>query len=182
VGQTSLEREQPGLIAALRRAVIEHKRVADEPELATMLRVREPTIHRHKEKPMPSIRGTATEKNLLKAFAGESQARNRYTYAAAAAEKEGFRQIAAIFRETADNEKEHAKRFFSFLDSGEALEITAATRLGRLELPPTIFSRQRWEKMKSGRTCTLPSQRLRKWRDSRSRGCLHAHRQSREGA
>jgi len=67
---------------------------------------------------MPSIIGTQTEKNLLKAFAGESQARNRYTYFAGAARKEGLQQIAAIFEETANQEKEHAKRFFSFLEGG----------------------------------------------------------------
>lgn len=73
---------------------------------------------------MPSIKGTKTEQNLLKAFAGESQARNRYTYAASVAKKEGYEQIAAIFLETADNEKQHAKRFFRFLEGG-MLEITA---------------------------------------------------------
>lgn len=66
-----------------------------------------------------SIKGTKTEKNLLTAFAGESQARNRYTYFASKAKKEEFEQIAAIFAETADQEKEHAKRFFSFLEGGE---------------------------------------------------------------
>jgi rubrerythrin len=71
-----------------------------------------------------AIKGTQTEKHLLMAFAGESQARNRYTYAASAARKEGFVQIADIFEETANQEKEHAKRFFSFLPGGEA-EITA---------------------------------------------------------
>jgi rubrerythrin len=71
-----------------------------------------------------SIKGTKTEKNLLAAFAGESQARNRYTYFASAAKKEGFEQISHIFTETADNEKEHAKVFFKHLEGGEA-EITA---------------------------------------------------------
>jgi len=71
-----------------------------------------------------SLKGTRTEKNLLAAFAGESQARNRYTYFASAAKKEGYEQIAAIFLETAENEKEHAKRFFKFLEGG-AVEITA---------------------------------------------------------
>ena len=66
-----------------------------------------------------SIKGTRTEKNLLTAFAGESQARNRYTYFAGQARKEGFIQIADIFAETANQEKEHAKRFFSFLEGGE---------------------------------------------------------------
>ncbi len=65
-----------------------------------------------------SIKGTETEKNLLKAFAGESQARNRYTYFASAAKNEGYEQISAIFLETAENEKEHAKRFFKFLEGG----------------------------------------------------------------
>jgi rubrerythrin len=71
-----------------------------------------------------SIKGTKTEKNLLAAFAGESQARNRYTYFASAARKEGFEQIANIFSETAENEKEHAKVFFKHLEGGE-IEITA---------------------------------------------------------
>ena len=69
---------------------------------------------------MPSLKGTKTEKNLLTAFAGESQARNRYTYFAGQARKEGLIQIADIFAETADQEKEHAKRFFKFLQGGTA--------------------------------------------------------------
>ncbi|GAB6099696.1 rubrerythrin family protein [Halanaerocella petrolearia] len=73
---------------------------------------------------MPELKGTKTEENLLKAFAGESQARNRYTYFASQARKEGYRQIEAIFLETARNEKEHAKRFFKFLEGGN-VEITA---------------------------------------------------------
>lgn len=73
---------------------------------------------------MKSIKGSQTELNLLKSFAGESQARNRYTYAASVARKEGFVQIADIFAETADQEREHAKRFFSFLEGGD-VEITA---------------------------------------------------------
>lgn len=75
------------------------------------------------------IKGTKTEKNLLTAFAGESQARNRYTYAAGQARKEGLIQIADIFTETADQEKEHAKRFFKFLQGGE-VEIVAAFPAG----------------------------------------------------
>ncbi len=71
-----------------------------------------------------SIKGTKTEKNLLASFAGESQARNRYTYFASVAKKEGYEQISAIFQETADNEKEHAKRFFKLLEGG-AVEIVA---------------------------------------------------------
>ncbi len=81
---------------------------------------------------MAKLQGTQTEKNLLKAFAGESQARNRYTYFASTAKKEGYEQISAIFAETADNEKEHAKRFFKFLDSGEGLEITSTFPAGRI--------------------------------------------------
>jgi len=80
---------------------------------------------------MKSIKGTRTEKNLLAAFAGESQARNRYTYFASAAKKAGFEQIAAIFLETADNEKEHAKRFFKLLEGGE-VEIQAAYPAGTI--------------------------------------------------
>ncbi|AKL98582.1 rubrerythrin [Endomicrobium proavitum] len=76
-----------------------------------------------------SVKGTETEKNLLKSFAGESQARMRYTYFASKAKKEGFEQISAIFTETADNEKEHAERFFKFLEGGE-LEITAGFPAG----------------------------------------------------
>ncbi len=76
-----------------------------------------------------SIKGTRTEHNLLAAFAGESQARNRYTFFAKAAKKEGFEQISAIFLETADNEKVHAKQFFRFLEGGE-VEITATYPAG----------------------------------------------------
>jgi len=78
-----------------------------------------------------SIKGTKTEKNLLASFAGESQARNRYTYFAGVAKKAGYEQIAAIFLETADNEKEHAKRFFKLLDGGE-LEIQASYPAGTI--------------------------------------------------
>jgi rubrerythrin len=73
---------------------------------------------------MKSLKGTRTEKNLLTSFAGESQARNRYTFFASAAKKEGYEQIAAIFLETAENEKEHAKVFFKYLEGGD-VEITA---------------------------------------------------------
>jgi len=76
-----------------------------------------------------SLKGTKTEKNLLTAFAGESQARNRYTYFASQAKKEGYVQISAIFEETANQEKEHAKRFFNFLEGGE-LEITGGFPAG----------------------------------------------------
>ena len=78
---------------------------------------------------MASLKGTQTEKNLLTAFAGESQARNRYTYFASKAKKEGYVQISDIFTETANQEKEHAKRFFKFLEGGE-VEILAAFPAG----------------------------------------------------
>ncbi len=78
-----------------------------------------------------SVKGTKTEQNLLKAFAGESQARNRYDYFASAARKEGLEQIANIFQETALQEKEHAKRFFNFLEGGP-VEITAAYPAGKI--------------------------------------------------
>lgn len=78
---------------------------------------------------MKSLKGTKTERNLLTAFAGESQARNRYTYFASQSKKEGYEQISAIFLETADNEKEHAKRLFKFLKGGD-VEITASFPAG----------------------------------------------------
>lgn len=80
---------------------------------------------------MKSIKGTRTEQNLLKAFAGESQARSRYTFFAGVAKKEGYEQIAGVFLETAEQEKEHAKRFFKFLEGGEAT-ITASYPAGRI--------------------------------------------------
>lgn len=78
---------------------------------------------------MANLKGTQTEKNLLTAFAGESQARNRYTYFASQAKKEGYVQMSAIFTETAEQEKEHAKRLFKFLEGGE-VEISAAFPAG----------------------------------------------------
>ena len=80
---------------------------------------------------MKSIKGTVSEQNLLKAFAGESQARTRYTFFASVAKKEGYEQIAAVFLETAEQEKEHAKRFFKFLEGGD-LEITASYPAGKI--------------------------------------------------
>lgn len=80
---------------------------------------------------MKTIKGSKTEKNLLKSFAGESQARNRYTYFASAARKEGYEQIANFFIETAENEKEHAKVFFKLLEGGE-IEITASYPAGKI--------------------------------------------------
>ena len=78
-----------------------------------------------------SIKGTRTEQNLLKSFAGESQARSRYTFFASVAKKEGYEQIAGVFMETAEQEKEHAKRFFKFLEGG-MVEITASYPAGMI--------------------------------------------------
>lgn len=78
---------------------------------------------------MPSLKGSQTEKNLIASFAGESQARNRYTYFASQAKKDGFVQIADIFAETANHEKEHAKRFFKLLEGGD-VEVVAAFPAG----------------------------------------------------
>jgi rubrerythrin len=78
---------------------------------------------------MKSLKGTQTEQNLLASFAGESQARNRYDFFASTAKKEGYEQIAGIFRETADNEREHAKRFFKLLEGGD-VEIKASYPAG----------------------------------------------------
>ena len=80
---------------------------------------------------MKRLKGSRTEKNLLKAFAGESQARNRYTFFSSVARNEGYEQIAGIFLETADNEKEHAKVFFKHLEGGD-VEITASYPGGRI--------------------------------------------------
>ena len=80
---------------------------------------------------MKSIKGTQTEKNLLGSFAGESQARGRYTMFASKAKKDGFEQIAAIFLETAEQEKEHAKKFFNYLEGGD-VEITATYPAGKV--------------------------------------------------
>jgi rubrerythrin len=82
-----------------------------------------------KEEKMGNLKGTQTEKNILTAFAGESQARNRYSYFASKAKKEGYVQISSIFEETANQEKEHAKRLFKFLEGGDA-EISAAFPAG----------------------------------------------------
>ena len=76
-----------------------------------------------------SIKGTKTEQNLLKSFAGESQARSRYTFFASVAKKEGYEQIAGVFMETAEQEKEHAKKFFKYLEGG-MVEITASYPAG----------------------------------------------------
>ena len=81
---------------------------------------------------MASIRGTKTEKNLITSFAGESQARNRYTYFASKAKKEGYEQISFIFEETANQEKEHAKRFFKFLEGGD-VEVLAPFPAGIID-------------------------------------------------
>ncbi|WP_163195223.1 rubrerythrin [Clostridium thermarum] len=92
---------------------------------------------------MKSLKGTKTAENLMKAFAGESQARNRYTYYASVAKKEGYVQIANIFTETADNEKEHAKRFFKFLNESlntEMVEITASYPVGLADTKANLLA------------------------------------------
>lgn len=81
---------------------------------------------------MKSIKGSQTEQNLLKAFAGESQARNRYSLFAEVAQMEGYQQISSVFLETAEQEREHAKRFFDFMTGGEMLTITADYPAGRI--------------------------------------------------
>ncbi len=97
-----------------------------------------------------NLKGTQTEKNLLAAFAGESQARNRYTYFASAAKNEGFEQISAIFLETADNEKEHAKIFFKHLQGGE-VEITAKYPSGIIGITAdNLFAAAEGEKLEWG--------------------------------
>jgi len=96
------------------------------------------------------IKGSETEKNLLKAFAGESQARNRYTYFASKARKEGFEQISTIFLETADNEKEHAKVFFEYLNGGD-VEILASYPAGIIgNTAENLFAAAEGEKMEWG--------------------------------
>jgi rubrerythrin len=95
-------------------------------------------VHQVKEAPFmsKSIKSTQTEKNLLAAFAGEAQARNRYTYFSSAARKEGLEQIANIFLETAENEREHAKVFFQYLEGGD-VEITSTYPAGMIKDTPT---------------------------------------------
>ena len=96
------------------------------------------------------IKGSQTEKNLLAAFAGESQARNRYTYFASAAKNEGYEQISAIFLETADNEKEHAKVFFKHLQGGN-VEITAMYPAGVIgKTSENLFAAAEGEKLEWG--------------------------------
>jgi rubrerythrin len=99
---------------------------------------------------MSSIKGSETERNLLKAFAGESQARNRYTYFASVAKKEGYEQISAIFLETAENEKEHAKVFFNYLEGGE-VEIKASYPAGKIgSTSENLLAAAEGEKMEWG--------------------------------
>ncbi len=96
------------------------------------------------------LKGSETEKNLLKAFAGESQARNRYTYFASVAKKEGFVQISEIFKETADNEKEHAEIFFKHLEGGDA-EIQATYPAGKIGMTSeNLLAAAEGEKMEWG--------------------------------
>lgn len=100
---------------------------------------------------MKKLKGSQTEKNLLKAFAGESQARNRYTYFASVARNEGFEQISAIFQETADNEKEHAKVFFKHLEGGDAT-IEASYPAGKIgTTAENLLASAEGEKMEWGK-------------------------------
>ena len=99
---------------------------------------------------MSKLKGSRTEKNLLNAFAGESQARNRYTFFASIAKKEGYEQIAGIFYETADNEKEHAEVFFKHLEGGD-IEITAAYPAGKIgNTTDNLLAAAEGEKMEWG--------------------------------
>ncbi len=99
---------------------------------------------------MDSLKGTRTEKNLLKAFAGESQARNRYTFFASVAKKEGYEQIAGVFLETAGNEKEHAEVFFKYLEGGD-VEITAEYPAGKIgNTAENLLSAAEGEKLEWG--------------------------------
>jgi len=100
---------------------------------------------------MKKLKGSETEKNLLKAFAGESQARNRYTFFASEAKKEGYEQISGIFLETAENEKEHAKVFFKFLE-GRDVEITASYPAGKIgNTKENLLAAANGEKMEWGK-------------------------------
>ena len=105
-----------------------------------------------------SVKGTQTEKNLLKAFAGESQARNRYTFFASVARKEGYEQIANIFTETAGNEKEHAEIFFKYLEGGD-VEITAAYPAALSEIRRRTSKLRRMAKRWNGAIFTLTSKK-----------------------
>ena len=106
---------------------------------------------------MKSIKGTLTEQNLLKSFAGESQARTRYNFFASVAHKEGYEQIAAIFNETAEQEKEHAKRFFKFLEGGLANVLAPQQKISLPHL---------WEKRRSGTSSIQHLRSRQKMRDS----------------
>lgn len=105
-----------------------------------------------------SIKGTRTEQNLLKSFAGESQARSRYTFFASVAKKEGYEQIAGVFMETAEQEKEHAKRFFKFLEGG-MVEITASYPAGVIGTTAENLLPRQLVRMRSGLNCILSSLR-----------------------
>ena len=142
-----------------------------------------------------SVKGTRTEQNLLKAFAGESQARTRYTFFASVAKKEGYEQIAGVFTETADQEKEHAKRFFKFLEGG-MVEITAAYPAGVIgttaeNLAAAAANRHYGRKPAGGsqrgergvgRALSRLRQSSRRGGFPRNRQCVQADFQSRGGA
>ena len=121
---------------------------------------------------MKELKGTKTEKNLQEAFAGESQARNKYTYFASKARKDGYEQIAAIFEETAQNEKEHAKLWFKYLEGGDikstrenlkaAAEGTARTTSGLTCTPTWLrkLRRKASQRSPTSSALSLPSRRL----------------------
>jgi rubrerythrin len=111
------------------------------------------TIHKQEEERMADIKGTKTEQNLKDAFAGESQARNKYTYFASVAKKEGFEKIAAIFLETADNEKEHAKLHFKHLSGiGSTIDNLKAAAAGEREETTDMYPRMAREAKEEGFT------------------------------
>ena len=113
---------------------------------------------------MANLKGTKTEKNLMEAFAGESQARNKYTYFASKAKKDGYEQVAAIFEETAGNEKEHAKMWFKLLCGGEVPGTAETSRL-----PPPVKTANglrctsAWRPMPARRGLTTSRSYLSRW-------------------
>ena len=122
---------------------------------------------------MPELKGTKTEQNLMTAFAGESQARNKYTYFASKAKKEGYVQIASIFEETANNEKEHAKMWFKLLEGGairSTIENLQAAADGEnyetvWEIPQRIWHLLQTVRTMSGQICTQLLQKKQEKKD-----------------
>ena len=123
--------------------------------------------HSKENRHVGNLKGTQTEKNLLTAFAGESQARNRYTYFAKQAKKEGYVQIAGIFEETANQEKEHAKRLFKFLEGGEGRDFGRLPGGCHRQVPSTISRNRPPAKTTSTPRCIRDLQRWPGRRGSR---------------